>query len=140
MVDYNNDVHCVPNTHAHTHTHAHTYMHTHTHAHTHIHAHAHTHTHTEHRDHFEVRKYLKDLETEQLLQLGLALGLQYPTLKDMKNMPDDLIHSWLLRQQEVIKQSGEPTYKSLATALDEIEQTGLAQDVRQQKCTKLKKF
>ena len=86
------------------------------------------------KDHITVRKYLKDLIPDQLLQLGLALGLYYPTVKE--TALDDLIHSWLIRQDGVIEKSGEPTFNSLAGALEEIEQNGLASDVRQQKFAK----
>ena len=83
-----------------------------------------------------IRCYLKDLDLEQLRLLGLALGLHYPTVKGMKSLLDDLIHAWLLRQDDVIKRSGEPTYERLALALEEIGQNGLAQDVREQKYAK----
>ena len=93
----------------------------------------------EQKDHFDIQRYLKDMDTEQLRQLGLALGLHYPTLKKMDSMPDDLIHAWLLCRESVMSRSGEPTYNSLAKMLDEIGQCGLAQDVRKQKYANLKK-
>ena len=92
----------------------------------------------EHANHLDIRRYLKDLDTEQLQLLGLALGLYYPTVKGMKSLPDDLIHAWLLRQDDVIKRSGEPTYERLALALEEIGQNGIAQDVQKQKHAKVR--
>ena len=78
------------------------------------------------------------MDNRQLRQLGLALGLHYPTLKRMESMPDDLIHAWLLRQDSVTERSGEPTYSTLAKALEDIGQVGIAQDVRNQKYAKQK--
>ena len=90
------------------------------------------------KDHFDVRRYLDNLDPEQLRLLGLALGIFYPTLKKMpgESLLDDLIHSWLIRQDSVIERSGEPTYGSLVNALEQIGQDGLARDVREQKYTK----
>ena len=90
------------------------------------------------KDHFKIASYLKDLPEEQLKQLGLVLGLYYPSLKKMETFPDDMVHAWLLRQDGVIEASGEPRFQSLATALEEIGQKGLALDVKQQKHAKRK--
>lgn len=103
-------------------------------------SHAHTLTRTAaQKDHFDVQQYLKHLDPEHLRQLGLALGLLYPTLKKMReeSFLDDLIHSWLIRQDSVIERSGEPSYGSLGNALEQIGQVGLARDVREQKYTKI---
>ena len=56
----------------------------------------------------------------------------------VESMLDDLIHAWLLRQESVIERSGQPTYRSLANALEEIGQVGLAEDVREHKHAKHK--
>ena len=41
-----------------------------------------------------------------------------------------MVAVWLLRQDVILKISGEPTYERLAKALEQIGQNGLAKDVR----------
>ena len=82
---------------------------------------------------FEITRYLSDLNDEQLRDLGGALGLHFPTLRRMKDLPNDMVAAWLLRQEDVLKTSGEPTYERLAKALGKIGQNGLAKDVREQR-------
>ena len=52
----------------------------------------------------------------------------------MSRLPDDLVTAWLNREDNVLKCSGEPTWKKLAVALMEIGQTGTAEDIRKEKC------
>lgn len=75
---------------------------------------------------FEITQYLNDLSNEQLINLGGALGLHFPTLQRMSDLPNDMVAAWLLRQEDVLKTSGEPTYERLAVskALGEIGQNG----------------
>ena len=87
-------------------------------------------------DLYEVTKYLGDMDNEQLINLGGALGLRYTTLGRMKSLPNDMVAAWLRREEGVLKRSGEPNYEKLAEALDEMEQNGLAKDVREQKYAK----
>ena len=82
---------------------------------------------------FEITQYLNDLSNEQLIKLGGALGLCFPTLQRMKDLPSEMVAAWLLRQEDVLQRGGEPTYERLAKALAEIGQNGLAKDVREQK-------
>ena len=82
---------------------------------------------------FEITQYLNDLSNEQLINLGGALGLGFPTLQRMKDLPSEMVAAWLLRQENVLERSGEPTYERLAKALAKIGQNGLAKDVREQK-------
>ena len=85
---------------------------------------------------FEITQYLNDLSKEHLISLGGALGLLFPTLQQMNDLPSDMVAAWLLRQEDVLRRSGEPTYERLAIALEEIGQNGLAKDVREQKHAK----
>ena len=87
----------------------------------------------------EILPYVKNIGDEDLRRLGLALGLYLPTLKRMRNLPEDLTGAWLNREENVLKTSGEPTYERLAVAMEEIGQTGMALDVRDQKHAKQKK-
>ena len=78
------------------------------------------------------------MSNDQLRRLGGALGLHFPTLGRMNDLPDDMVAAWLLRQEDVLKTSGEPTYKRLVIALEKVGQNGLAKDVREQKHAKSK--
>ena len=92
--------------------------------------------HTDMSDLFEITKYLGDMDNEQLINLGGALGLRYTTLGRMKTLPNEMVAAWLRREEGVLKRSGEPTYERLAEALEEMDQTGLAKDIREQKYAK----
>ena len=67
---------------------------------------------------------------EQLIKLGGALGLHYPTLGWI-TLPDDMVAAWLLCLEDVLERIGEPSYEILAVALGEIGQNGLAKDERE---------
>jgi hypothetical protein len=87
-------------------------------------------------DLFEISKYLGDMDNELLIDLGCALGLRYSTLGRMKTLPNEMVAAWLRREEGVLRRSGEPTYERLAEALEEMDQNGLAKDIREQKYAK----
>ena len=76
------------------------------------------------------------MDNEQLINLGGALGLRYTTLGRMKTLPNEMVAAWLRREEGVLKRSGEPTYERLAEALEDMDQNGLATDIREQKYAK----
>ena len=67
--------------------------------------------------------FLKDLNNEQLVELGLELRLHYSDLQKMKTVPEtfpkDMIATW---QREKEKTSDPPSWTSLAAALEAIGQ------------------
>ena len=67
---------------------------------------------------------------EIIRRLGVALGLHYPKLSDMKST-EEMVEAWLNREYNVLSKSGTPTWSTLASALDAIGQTGIAEDVRE---------
>ena len=75
-----------------------------------------------------------NLNRDHLIKLGLALGLFYPTLEKMNAFPTEMVVAWLNRQDNVLQESGEPTWRRLADALEKIGQTGIATDIRGSKC------
>lgn len=85
--------------------------------------------------HYDVCQSLKDLPPSELRNLGGALGLSYMTLAKMidQDLPNKMVAAWLRRQDYVKKRSGEPTWSTLASKLEEIGQTGLAEDVKSRK-------
>ena len=63
----------------------------------------------------------------------MVLGLSYQTVQGMGNGDDflsQIIAAWLKQQDNVLRQSGEPTWNILADKLEEIGCTEIAADVR----------
>ena len=74
---------------------------------------------TESKHHLPVKTVLEDLTPQQIHNLGLELGLHYPTLMKMPqtSIHGDMVHAWLIRSDDVQETSGEPSWRSLAKAL-----------------------
>ena len=79
--------------------------------------------------HFEVVTYLRDLDRQQICDLGGALGLTYSNLEKMRVFPDDMVAAWLRREDSVISVSGEPTWRRLVQALKRVGQGGVANKI-----------
>ena len=77
---------------------------------------------------------LDKLIPQQLTDLGGALGLSYPKMKRMANILDGVSAAWLNREDQVLEESGEPTWSRLADALERIGQLGIAEEIRNNKC------
>ena len=75
-------------------------------------------------------KCLEGLQRDDIIGLGLSLGLYYPTLVKMQMLPHDMVHAWLLRMDNVPKQSGTPTTDTLIRALDTQGLAGQAENVK----------
>ena len=73
---------------------------------------------------------MKELPPSELKNLGGALGLSYATLEKMTGFPEEMVAAWLRRKDYVLKRSGEPTWNTLASKLEEIGQTGAAEDIK----------
>ena len=84
-------------------------------------------------DHFNVTEYLGELQTEQILRLGSALGLCYPHLKKMPSLLGDMVEAWLRKDDHVLTRSGPPTWKSLVKFLEVTNNTGIAKNIRKDK-------
>ena len=83
------------------------------------------------RHHYEISSYLLDLDNQQIIQVGLALGMNYAKLKRMRSLPGDMVAVWLRREDDVLEVSGVPTWKILSEALKDVGQTGLAMKIQQ---------
>ena len=83
------------------------------------------------RHHYEISSHLSDLDNQQLVQVGLALGMNYAKLKRMRSLPGDMVAAWLRREDDVLDVSGVPTWKVLSESLKDVGQTGLAMKIRQ---------
>ena len=86
-------------------------------------------------NHFEVKSFLKNLDSDKLRDLGGALGLLYPNLKRMTNTLDDMTAAWLNKEDNVLHRSGKPTWSRLVEALENIGQVGIAEDIKNEKCS-----
>ena len=82
-------------------------------------------------DHFVVTRRLKDLGNAELMKLGGALGLQYPSLQRMSNLMNEVVAAWLNEKDHVLTVSGPPSWGSLARALEDIDQHSLAHRLRE---------
>ena len=76
--------------------------------------------------------YLREIETCTLIELGQSLGLNRMRLKRLnpKELIGDLVASWIRRDDDVLKKSGLPTWRSLAKALQDVRMTGISQDIQ----------
>ena len=75
-------------------------------------------------------KCLDGLQRDDIIGLGLSLGLYYPSLVKMQMLPHDMVHAWLLRMDNVPKQSGTPTTETLIQALESQGLSGHAEKVK----------
>ena len=82
-------------------------------------------------DHYVVTQELKYLSDEGLRRVGGALGLNHPHLKRMKDLPADIVASWLREDDNILEVSGSPTWASLAKALEDVGHTGVATRIRE---------
>ena len=80
--------------------------------------------------HGNICNCLKYLDKDDFIELGEALGLLYTNIKDRNSR--DIVAAWLRKEDNVKSTSGEPTWSTLADALEKIGQTGIAVDARKQ--------
>ena len=86
-------------------------------------------------DHFAVSEYLRPLLNEDLIRLGLALGLYYPHLHNMtRSLLNEMVAAWLNREDNVLSATGDPSWASLIQALRDIDQPGIAQRIEEGGC------
>lgn len=76
-----------------------------------------------------VKRYLRDLGSDELMDLGGALGLRYPNLKRMTPLISEMVAAWLKREDNVIAVSGPPSWANLTQALRDIGQNGIANTI-----------
>ena len=68
----------------------------------------------------EVTDYLLDLEKTDIYNLGLALKLKQPEVKQMRDSEtfrDDMIAAWLEQKEDQVAKKGKPTWETLVKAL-----------------------
>ena len=80
--------------------------------------------------HSEVCGYLRILEREQIRSVGGALGLAYFNLRQMRELPEQMVAAWFRKEDFV---GEEPTWRILVEALKTVGQTGVAEHIEQEK-------
>ena len=83
--------------------------------------------------HSAVRQFLKILSNTQLREVGLELGLHWARLKMMTEdcLLDEMLDSWLRKEDDVIEISGHPSWQSLVKALEEAGYAGVAAHIKE---------
>lgn len=77
-------------------------------------------------EHYKVCRYLKEMENEQIRELGEALGLAYAKLRRMHDLPAEMVAAWLRKEDNVQN----PSWNTLFDALMSIGQTGIANKIK----------
>ena len=72
---------------------------------------------------------LNDLDKQEVIRVGLALGLCYNKMRKMDSI-EDIIAAWLRKDDNVCEKSGNPSWASLINALDANGHTGIADTIR----------
>ena len=88
----------------------------------------------------EICRYLTVLSQQNILDLGMVLGISYPNLKDYKQSAPqqflyEVVAAWLRKQDFVIEKGRTPTWHNLVKALrdDTVRQNGIADDISKDK-------
>ena len=76
-----------------------------------------------------VKRYLRDLGRDELIDLGVELGLRYPNIQLMTSLKNEMVTAWLKSEDNVVRISGPPSWASLAGALRNINQNGIANTI-----------
>ena len=79
----------------------------------------------------KIKKYLKNLQKQDVINVGVSLGLDYGKLSDISadKIHLAMISSWLNKQDYVIENTGTPTLRTLISALKENELNGSAEEI-----------
>lgn len=75
--------------------------------------------------------FLEDLTNDQLKTLGLALGLNDIRLEKINpdHLLNEVVHCWLKRADDVLDESGTPSWDSLVKALKKANMNRIAEDI-----------
>ncbi len=83
-------------------------------------------------DHPRIVNFLQELTNKELIDVCVALGLDYIRLANTNtdSLRQDMVHSWLRRDDNVLTESGPPTWGSLVRALELKGFNGVAATIR----------
>lgn len=77
--------------------------------------------------HHRVCEYLKYIDNNEIKRLGGALGLDWPKLNGMTNLPTEMVTAWLREEDKVQN----PSWSSLVESLKGISQDVIARNIEQ---------
>ena len=72
------------------------------------------------------KEHLKDMNREEVIRVGIDLGLSYSRLQKMRMLPEQVIVAWLRGDDKC----GLPSWNKLAIALENNGHTTIASKVR----------
>lgn len=79
--------------------------------------------------HAMIVSYLTDLSKQEVVNVGVKLGLSYTSLDASSNFPDDMVTRWLRKDCNVL-QVGKPSWDILISALQSCDHNGIASSIR----------
>ena len=79
-------------------------------------------------DHAQIKSYLADLSSQEVINVGVELGLKYIKLNGNAN---DMVMAWLRKDDNVMGRSGEPSWDSLCEALEAYGHNGIALRIKE---------
>ena len=81
------------------------------------------------RDMKKIKIYLKTLQKQDVINVGISLGLDYGKLSDVSadKIHLTMINSWLNKQDYVMETTGTPTLRNLINALKDNSLNGNAE-------------
>lgn len=85
----------------------------------------------------DIKGYLVTLGRENVINLGLVLGLRFATLRDLPtDFLNHMITLWLDKADDVLSK-GEPSWRSLIQGLrsNQVRQNGIANTIARDHCT-----
>lgn len=80
-------------------------------------------------NHGQIANFLADLSNDEVIEVGVRLGLNYTRLKDASNPRHDMVSAWLRKDDSVLMYSGHPTWESLRDVLMACGHTGIAERI-----------
>lgn len=76
--------------------------------------------------HSKIVSYLTRLNKNEVIAVGVQLGLSYTRLEGSSNFRHDMVTKWLRKDGSVM----EPSWNNLCKALEACDHTGIALDIR----------
>ena len=85
-----------------------------------------------------MKRYLKSLSNTGIINVGVNLGLDYNSLKNVReDVMNEMISCWRREDDDVITTSGRPSWLSLVKALEEEGHNGVAAKIKNGMSSKL---
>ena len=82
------------------------------------------------QDLHQITQYLMPLSNQELINVGMALGLSFPKLKKMSSeaLLNDMVHAWL-RMDDNVQET--PSWGNLCKALEGCGHKGIATGIKE---------